>query len=255
MGVTMMLKKNDQIILIVGVVILIIAGIGIAMYTVPDNGDDEVGDPSREEMIYTYTWEQKSGDMTIGSTLYADKNEPYEDTHTIKTMEGTVLTSVEFTLTWTDDSTYGLLVQRGLDTLTAELSLKGNSKEETSVGEGNLSFTFNPYSRPTSDSVQAEDKSEAEREINTMLEGKNMADVDVKVSIQTGERIFRLLRFFRDQGNEFELTASTIYYEYTLEEPEETDDDDDDVKSSGDDGSNHNIGDFYINLGYGRGMI
>ena len=74
------------------------------------------------------------------------------------------------------------------------------------------------------------------------------------LSVETGERIFRLLKFLRDQGNDFELSASYVYYEYTLEEPED-DDDDDDMKSTGDDYSDHNIGEFYINLGYGRGMI
>ena len=255
MGVTMMLKKNDKIILIVGVVILILAGIGIAMYTVPDNGEDEVGEASQKEKTYTYTWEQETADKTIGSTLYADKNEPYEESHMISTRDGTVLTNVEFILSWTDDSTYGLLVTRGQDTLTAEITNNGNTKMESSQGEGNLTFTFNVHSRPSSDSVLAEDKSEAEQIINNMLSDKNSAEFDVMVSVQTGESIFRLLKYLRDQGNDFELTASYTYYEYTLQEPENDTNDDDDMKDTGDDSFDHNIGEFYINLGYGRGMI
>jgi hypothetical protein len=88
-----------------------------------------------------------------------------------------------------------------------------------------------------------------------LLEGKNEVDVDVSVSVQIGERFPRIFKIRRDQGNDFDLKASYTYYKYTLEEPEEPNDDDDDVKPSGDDGSNHNIGEFYINLGYGRGMI
>jgi hypothetical protein len=252
-----MLKKNDKIILIVGVVILIIAGIGIAMYTVSDDGDKEVGEQTPEKMTYTYSWEQKTGEVTVGSTLYTGKSEPYEESVAIKSMEGTVLTSVIFKLNWEDDSTYGLIMKKGLDTLTAEISLNGKTIDYSSKGEGNFTFSFSPYSRPAGDSVEAEDKSDAESEINAMLEGKNQADFDVKVSIQTGERIIRLLKFLRDKGNDFELTAEYTYYQYTLEEPDDNsnDNNDDDMKESGDNGDNHNIGDFYINLGYGRGMI
>ena len=70
--------------------------------------------------------------------------------------------------------------------------------------------------------------------------------------------MFRLLKFLKDKGNDFELTATYTYYTCTLQEldlPTEDVDGGDDTKTTGDTGFDHNVGEFYVNLGYGRGMI
>ena len=50
----MNLKKNDKLILIIGVVILIIAGIGIAIYTSPDTNEIKAGNTEPEYISYNY---------------------------------------------------------------------------------------------------------------------------------------------------------------------------------------------------------
>ena len=64
------------------------------------------------------------------------------------------------------------------------------------------------------------------------------------------------MKWTRDKGNEFDLVATYTYYTYDLDDTDSSDDndDDDDTKNTGDD-FGHNVGEFYVNLGYGRGMI
>mgnify|MGYP006283266883 FL=1 len=93
----MNLKKNDKIILIVGVVILVVAGVGIALYSAPES-EENVGEPSDEVMTYTYTWEQHMGEKVIGEKLNAGKDSPYEETFTVASGSNTVLTNVDLNL-------------------------------------------------------------------------------------------------------------------------------------------------------------
>jgi len=256
----MNLKKNDKIILIVGVIILIIAGAGIALYTVEDTDDSDIAEDM--EYLFSYTWSERTGEKVLGSVddLYAAKKSPYEDTHSVSSPSNSVLTSVEIDLEWEDDITYGLLIQRGLDTLSADISRNGDSMTRDSVGSGNESFFFSINKRQPADSVLARSLEDAEDGIEDLISGMNTASFDVTVTVIPGEKIFHifhLLKVLRDKGNDFSLTASYTYYTFELDESgmDTNDDADDDNKESGDNSFSHNVGEFYINLGYGRGMI
>lgn len=249
------LKKNDKMILVAGVVILVIAAIGVAVYTSPDTDDIKAGDTEPEYETYSYTWTRNTGETTIGGSLYVGKKSPYSDSFTITASSGSVLTDVEVQINWEDDSTYGLLIKKGKDTLTADVSQQGGETiQESSEGSGNMTFAFNLNDIPSSDSVLAEDKSDAGSIIDGMFSGENDESFDVEASIETGERMIRILKFLKDKGNDFELKAKYTYYVYEIEEPEEPDEDED--KTTGDDGGYHAaLGEFYKNLCYGRGMI
>jgi hypothetical protein len=256
----MNLKKNDKIILIVGVVILIVAGAGIALYTAEDSDNTDLAE-DKDYKTFAYSWREQNGEVNIGTSPYASKNAPYEETHKVSANSNTVLTNVDIELEWEDDSTYGFLIERGLDTLDAEISLKGNSPIVKSfIGRGNDSFYFSINSRPIADSVQAHSLEDAMDIIEDEISGQNSADFDVMVTVTPGEKIYHLLhlfRYLRDRGNEFTLTATYTYYTYEFDEITDgsNDESDADQKETGDDEYGHNIGDFYINLGYGRGMI
>ncbi len=247
------LKKNDKIILVAGVVILVIAAIGVAVYTSPDT--EEIRDTKPEYETYSYTWTRNTGETTIGDSLYVGKNSPYSDSFTITTSSGSVLTDVEVQINWEDDSTYGLLIKKGEDTLTADVSQQGGeTMQESSEGSGNMTFAFNLNDIPSSDSVLAEDKSDAGSIIDGMFSGENAESFDAGASIKTGEKFWRPLKFLKDKGNAFELKAKYTYYVYEVGEPEVPDEDKD--KTTGDDGGYHAaLGEFYKNLCYGRGMI
>jgi len=108
---------------------------------------------------------------------------------------------------------------------------------------------------PSSDYVLAEDMTDAESIIDGMFSGENAASFNAEVSVETGERILRPLKFLKDQGNEFELKAKYTYYIYMVEEPEENNEDDEDINTGYDGEYNTSLGEFYKNLCYGRGMI
>lgn len=251
----MNLKKNDKIILLVGVVILIIAGAGIALYNVDETDGSELGE-DLEYDIYSYNWIKNTGDKAVYDGQFVNKNEPFEDTFTIQAPSNSVLTRVELTLNWEDDVTYGLLTKKGLDTLTLEVTLDGKTEGGPYDGSGNDSFSFNINNMPDSDSVKEKSQAAAEDIIDDQISGMNTETFDITASVETGERVWRLLKFIRDKGNDFELLAEYTYYTYELQLPEDSDDNDDDTKETGgDDGFNHNVGEFYVNLGYGRGWI
>jgi hypothetical protein len=248
----MNLKKNDKIILIIGVVILIIAGAGIALYTTDESSAKAV-DEIEDSYEYSYTWTSREGTKDLDIDAFVGKKSVYEEVYDIASTSGTVLTSVNIKLTWVDDVTYGFLFAKGLDRLSAEVIYEGAPKDETSEGNGTLEFPFSINTPPKADIIMAEDYDEAENIIKGNIENMNKASFDVEVSINTGERIWRPLKFFRDKGNSFDLTAEYTYYTYSLEEVEDDDDDDDFVDTGL--GFNHNVGEFYVQLGYGRGMI
>jgi hypothetical protein len=248
----MNIKKNDKIILIVGVVILALAAVGVALYTSPDEGD--AGNTEPIIINYDYEWIKKTGEYTFSDDFYAGRNEPYSDMKDVASPEGSVLTNVEIILSWEDDNTYGLIIRRGHDTLTASLGIVGSDQEEqTSIGSGNLSFLFTMNEKPMNDYEPAESSEKALEIIKNKNYMKNKATFNIDVSVSTGERIWRLLNNLRDKGNDFDLMAKYTYYEVNLLEPEIEEDED---KPTGDDGGyNTAIGEFYKNLCYGRGMI
>ena len=252
----MNLKKNDKLILIVGVVILIVAAIGIAFYTSADTDDiDLYVEP--EETTFDVTWKEVTMEKPIINGV-AEKE--YSESETISAPAWSVLTNVEFRLDWEDDHTSGLLITKGADTLTAEITKQGGeSKTDGNTEGGNLTFSFNVNGRPSDDYVEAETSDEAEEIVKEMFPNENEASFDVAVNVQTGEKLrvrpLKLLRFLRDKGNDFDLKITYTYYVFDIEEPEE-DNNDDDVPPTGLGGDyNGACGEFYKNLCYGRGMI
>jgi len=253
----MKLKKNDKIILIVGVVILVVAGAGIALY---DSDADDSG--IAEDMgfqTYSYTWIELTDEKPFDGDLYAAKKTPYEGVHTVSSKANTVLANVEILIEWEDDNTYGLLREKGLDLLSAEIANSGGTPSiKDFVGNGSDSFFFSINSRPKSDSIKAHSSQDAMDIIEDEISGLNTASFDVVVSVSPGEKVFRLLKFIKDKGNDFSLTARYTYYSYELETEDDdsgNDSDDEDIKDTGGSDYGHNVGNFYVNLGYGRGMI
>jgi len=249
----MKLKKNDKIILVVGIVILIAAGTGIALYTVEDTDDTDV---KEDTDMFSYTWIKKEGTIDLLSNEYASNSEPYESIVSITSPSNSVLTSITMKLSWQDDRTYGLLTEKGVDTLTAEISRGADPKTITSEGGGNETLIFKIYTMPESGKVEAISTNDAMDQIDDMISGQNKASFDISVSVSTGEKIFRLLKYMRDKGNDFDLSAEYTYYYYEFDDFGQNDEDDENKETGGSvEDFGHNIGEFYINLGYGRGMI
>ena len=239
----MPLMKNDKIILIIGVVVIIVAAVGIAVYTSVDSDDlDILEEP--EYMTYDVSWTKNT--KTMDFTGLAQKS--YNDPFSVDSPTYSILTRVEVNVIWTDDISYGLLIKRGLDTLTAEISYNGDSQKKSSKGSGNMSYDFPINDMPTLDSIEASDYNDALETVRAMFLGEDKATFDTKINVDTGERIWRLFKFIRDKGNKFEIQITYHYYTFDLEEIEE----DEEPLTINYDGA---VGEFYQTLSYGRGMI
>jgi len=213
----MNLKKSDKIIAIVGVLILIVAAVGIIVYTQSSKETKKTGDA--ENKTFYVTWEKDTGTVSAGADLYAGKKAPYTNTISVASLAGSILTRVEFKLSWVDDITYGILKKRGLDMLTAEIAYTGGGTlTDVSTGSGNHTFSFDVGDVPQDGSVEAKDISEAEQIVKENYMDKDEASFDVTVSVKTGERIFRILKFLKDKGNGFDLEITYDYYYAVVED-------------------------------------
>ena len=241
------LRKTDKLIAISAVIVLIIAGIGIALY-VSEDSDTEPMAESTEDLYYP-VFTAESGEMTISE--YAGKT--YSEIITIDGVpSGCVLTSVDFCITWRDDKTFGLIIKRGQDTLTADITYMEETLTHSSKASGNETLSFNINSVPSADSIEAEDEMDAEDMLRQMYSGMNEASFDISVSVKTGEPLRRPLKFMGDKGNSFEIKVTYYYYRIDLE-IEETNSDNDNGEEIVEEGGV--IGEFYRNLCYGRSVI
>jgi len=252
----MNLKKNDKLILILGVAILIVAAIAIVFYTSADVNDIDVYiEPDKK--TFDVTWKE----MTIEKPIVKGvAQKSYSETEEISAPDSSVLTKVEFQITWNDDHTSGLLIKKGADTLTAKIGKPGAEPEKKSSTEnGNMTFSFSVNDRPSDDYIEAEDANEAEDIVKEWFTNENEASFDVTVNVQTGERLgirpLKLLRYFQDKGNNFNLKIMYTYYVLEIEEQDGDENDDDDIPPTGLGGYDGACGEFYKNLCYGRGMI
>jgi len=213
----MSIKKSDKLIAIVGVIILIVAGIGIALYESPTDTDITI---ESEELLYYPVSTAEYGEMIINGN--AEKT--YSDTVTITGLSlGCVLTSVDFQINWEDDKTIGLInaLKRGKDTLTTDITYMGETKTKSSKGSGSDTITFDINNVPSVDPIEANNETEAEDLLYEMFSGKNEACFELSVNVEVGEPIWRPLKRMLDKGNNFEIKITYNYYFIDLEEPQE----------------------------------
>jgi len=249
----MNLKKTDKIIAGVAVLVLIVAAIGIIFYTTYETDDEDINEES-DVYEYPVTWEFNNKTTTFEGS--AGKKSTYEETISLSAPSGSVLTSVSVKVNWQDDSVYGLLKKnKGQDTLTAEILCGGSTETIESIGEGTdddkVSFSIN--SRPSNEVIEADSPSEVIDIIDQDYSGKSDATLDAKVTVSPGESFFRLIKYLRDKGNDFELEVEYEYYTYTVGEPEVEDDDnvEETVLSSGAVG----LGEYRKMVSSGKGWI
>lgn len=212
------LKKNDKIILIVAVVILVIAGVGVAMYQSPESPDD-LNSLITTEKNYNVTWTLLNGSLTTISD-FAGKKAPYEKSVTIP--EGNVC-SVTFNMSWTDDR-MTFLKRRGLDTLSLDVMMPDGmtsfSEENTSApktGYAEISYTVDNDFSPPDGPIKAENDQQAQAKLQTTPyydDSWTGKDIKINVSCKIGE--LRFLKKLREKGNDFELKISYQYYNAIL---------------------------------------
>jgi len=217
----MNLSRSDKIIAIVGVVILIIAAVGIIYYYSTYEEPEEVV-TAPEIMSYDVTWAKGTGDILVGESLYAGRKETYNELIpvTVTDKPFSILTEVKFHLHWQDDELAGLIIKRFKDTLTISVTptMGGETQGGSSKHFGNHDFTFEVFGIPTDVTIEAEDPFDADEKVRLMYTDQDSADFDVTVDVKPGEKIRRPLKYLMDKGDTFYLNASYTYYYPMIEE-------------------------------------
>ncbi len=231
------LKKNDKLIIIIAVAVIVVAAIGIIAYESPeDTGGNTIG--AGGEKTYDVIWQTHTKTVAVDDECFAGKNAPFNSE--IKIDHENIL-KVTVEISWTDDYTYGILRTKGEDTLTAEITYKGTTDTWESVGNGTTEFVYNINSLPFDTSIDADNELDA---LDKLKEQGYTTDdsltLTIDISVQTGERLIRPLKYFRDKGNDFELTITYKYYDPSLTE--------DSYKDTGND--NNDSDDDFDETGY-----
>ena len=228
------LKKNDKIIIVIAVAIIIVAGVGIAMYNPPE---ETITEGENEKNTYLVEWDIMSGSSTMISD-YAGKKSPYEGTYSISQAN---IKSIKFNLTWIDDKAF--LGRLGRDTLILEVTTPdGDVFEESAQSAvkskfGNVELELFVGSTPPTESIEADDEYDAEDQLNQepYYDDKWMnEEFTIRVGCNVGEILGNIRP--RDKGNSFDLEISYEYYHASLiEETKETglDDNFDDFRDEG----------------------
>jgi len=211
-------KKNDKIIIIVFIVVLVVAGIGVAMYQSPKTSTPP--SVSTGTTNYDVVWATRNGSLTTISD-FANKKTPFQGTASIP--NGNIKT-ITFNLSWTDDH-MTFLKRMGLDTLTLEVVTPDGSsyieadKSAPITGKGTVQIILSPNIIPPVTPIKADDVQAAQ----VMLKKKpyydeswTNKDFKFNVTVKIGE--LRILKKIRDKGNDFDLKVTYQYFDGALKD-------------------------------------
>jgi hypothetical protein len=214
------LKKNDKIVIIVAVVVLVFAGVGVAMYQSPQPINN-LSSSITTEKSYDINWRLQNGSLNTISE-FAGKKSPYQGTVMISEEN---VKSITFNLSWTDDR-MTFMKRMGLDRLTLEVTMPDGiyyfTETSTSAqitGEGAISHTIVKDIIPPDTTIEATDEQDAQTKLVDKLyfdDSWTEKGITINVSVQIGE--LRIFKKIRDKGNDFDLKISYQYYNGVLKE-------------------------------------
>jgi hypothetical protein len=214
------LKKNDKIVIVVAVIILVFAGIGVAMYQSPQPTSN-LSSIITSEKSYDVIWALQNGSLNTISE-FAGKKSPYQGKVIISDEN---VKSITFHLSWTDDH-MTFMKRMGLDSLTLEVAMPDGIyyfadtlKSAQITGEGNITHTIVKDIIPPDIPIEATDVQDAQTKLNDKSyfdDSWTGKDISINVSVQIGE--LRILKKIRDKGNDFELKITYQYYDGVLKE-------------------------------------
>jgi hypothetical protein len=208
------LKKNDKLIIIIGVVILAVAVAAIALYQEPLTDDDNGIIPNINDKVYEIDWMVQDATLEAISD-FASKSDVYE---TMVSVPHGNLKSVSFNLTWMDDKTF-FLGRMGLDTIGLEITspdgeiIAESQKSARGTKDGNIEIIFDNIVPMPSDTVEADSQMDAEDMLDESPYYDDMwedEEFTIRVSVAVGEILGNIRP--RDKGNSFDLEITYDYY-------------------------------------------
>lgn len=206
------LRRNDKIIILVGVVILLAAGAGVALYS-PTVSHTPTPQPQQPPSgTFPVSWIVKNATLpSISDT--AAKNVPFSVNRSLG--QG-FIKAISFRLSWVDN--HAFLRRFGLDTLTLDVttpdgkSFTASMKSQPRTKAGDFTVYDNVSSTaPPITSINGTDLSTARSNLERISKSMPWAskDINMTVTVTIGEHFpFRFL----DKGNAFTLDVNYTYY-------------------------------------------
>ena len=251
----MNLKKNDQYIIIAAVAIIIIAGVGIAMYSPPEVEEITIDDSSDSDLsVFEVNSEIKEG--TISEESFEIKNSLFSKwgsgSATINLGAVENLKDVEIKIDYTDNIKLWILFNDKFYATITDPS--GGTNEDCYIqGAGNFTKSYTSINgKVSSSTIEAESRADAmeileSRYNSNWKNGEFVVDASLKVSGYFGFRI--LEKLIKDH---FTVSVTYTYYDYDLVEQMDDDDDMTETGSSGDGGGDIPYMSMIINTGCAR---
>lgn len=213
----MNLKKSDKIIAIVAVVILIIAAIGVILYT---EKEPEIELPAEEMFIYNINVKTNPGYLILDNTDYAMTNKkPYSGSFEVNSNN---LEGIDIYINYIDNDR-GFFKESKKNTITVTVYDKSETKVDslTIIGKGNETLHISGSDPLDIDQIIAKDINDAREKLDENLSNIGFNEMyTVEVMVKYGEiRILKKL-FERLRGDTFEIKIIAYHYDYQLEEVE-----------------------------------
>ncbi len=226
----MNLKKNDKIIAVVGVIILIVAAIGIIIYT-PQDDKDQIEPPKEEKTLFNVLYDEvtvtsETITKTFGGGLLLKSASQISDDE-LFTITRENVKSVEFNITYKDNKVGGLfgLLFKGMignDKLDVKImDPDGTEKAAPKIsGSGNVMVEFIGINQMIDTSpIEAESESEAIEELESRyVSSWKDQSFAMTATHKVSETLRPLLRLReRLDKDSFDIDITYTYYDYDVE--------------------------------------
>ncbi len=267
----MNLKKNDKIIAVVGVIILVVAAIGIVLYSQEDE-TVPIQPPEEEKTFFEVKVEEN--DLSEPKTLSFGKKSfrlrkesivQQGEFYTLPQLDDLKsIKSVKFNISYTDNKVkglFGLLWKNvGKDTLDVTIKDPDGTKESIKQikgsGKASIEFAVNPMIDCSP--IESESMSEAQDILKSRIKDNGMKWQDQSFALSATHKVGEILRPLlrvreRFDTDSFDVDIIYTYYDYSLEDSGNEDVNDEISEENTD--FDHNVGEFYSQLSYGKAMI
>ena len=243
----MNLQKNDKIIAVVGVLILVIAAIGVIFYY-PFEDEVDTIEPDEDELLrYTVDYEIDDNIITPDNTDFSVKDKIIGSKDYIGTFEvsSNDLKNIEIFIDYFDTRMGKLTKMLSEDILYVTVYDESETEIDSfSIqGEGNNTIAISGGPAQSFGIIYASDIDEAKQKLEDNMSSSGGSEkYTIEVSIKNGESglkaIFRPLRWILEKigSDSFTLEITSYHYKYMINEPEREENgdggDDDDEMSN-----------------------
>jgi len=195
------MDRNDSMVIIAGIIILIIALIGIVYH----EKTYESISPAEQKNSYRIEWTEYSDEIV--SQGYVGKD-GWSGNYTIDEGNNAIISDIEFKLEWSDDLNFHgfIFPWNWSDKIEMAVSIPEISFSDSKTGYEGITIEAKGNT-PSSKIVKADNESEALK-----MAGEKTGKLNCKVSLSINPKP----RFF-DKGNDFTLHILYHYYKPTIQ--------------------------------------